>query len=95
MIYLIVASFVGWAAFLIHARRKAPPRYQKPAAWIAIAGLVIESGVLLSTIAEQRTTGRCTTVSLASRRSLLPAAGMGCLVIAALKWRRHGRTMTN
>jgi protein-S-isoprenylcysteine O-methyltransferase Ste14 len=94
VIYLIVASFVGWAAFLIQARRKAPPRYQKPAVWIAIAGLVIESGVLLSTIAEQHHWTLHHSV-LGVTAFLLPVAGLGCLVIAALKWRRHGRTMTN
>jgi hypothetical protein len=90
MIYVIVASLVGWAAFLSRALRKAPPRYRRPAVWAAVAWLLIESGVLLSTIAEQRHwTLHHSQLGVAA--FLLPAAGLACSAIGALAWRQARR----
>jgi hypothetical protein len=87
VIYVIVASLVGWAAFLSLARRKAPPRYRRLAVWVGAAWLCLESGVLLSTVAQQRHWTLHHSV-LGVAALLLPVAGMACVAIAALAWRQ-------
>jgi protein-S-isoprenylcysteine O-methyltransferase Ste14 len=91
MIYVIMVGTVGWVAFLNRARRKAPPRYRKPAVWAAVAGLLLEAAVLLPMLAQQRHWTLHRSV-LGVGAFLLPVAGLACLAIGGVAW-RHGRAI--
>jgi hypothetical protein len=81
-------GFIGWAGFLITAQFKAPVRLRSAIRWIAIAGLLLELGVTLSMIADQRH-WTLHHSALGVTAFLLPVASLACLAIAAAAWRRQ------
>jgi hypothetical protein len=86
-----IVGVIGWAGFLVTAMRRAPFRLQPVCRWIGTGGLLVACGVLVAEIASQR---RWTLhhSALGVAAFLLPVAGLACLAIAAVTWRRgYGR----
>ena len=81
-------SIVVWAGFLLTAQFRAPIELRSATRWIAMGGLLLESGLMLSTIASQRHwTLRHTALGVIG--FLLPVAALACLAMAAASWRRR------
>jgi hypothetical protein len=87
LIWIAMASLVGWVGFLVMAQFRAPTQLRSFIRWIAIAWLLIEAGVVLSMIASQRHWTLHHT-ALGVIGFLLPVLALACLAMGAVSWRR-------
>jgi hypothetical protein len=86
-----VIALIGWAVvLLLPARRRLSVRQRMVMRWIALAQVLIESGVVLSATANQRH-WTLHHSALGAIALLLPVAGLACLVMAVVSWRRRPR----
>jgi hypothetical protein len=88
LILIAAVALIAWAGLLLAAQVRVHMQLRSVIRWIAMAWLLVESGVLLSMIASQRhwTLHHTTLGAIAF---LLPVAGLPCVVMAAVSWRRR------
>ena len=83
-----MASGVCWVGFLVMARFRAPVQRRLAFRWIGIAGVLVESGIVLSMIASQRHWTLHHT-ALGVIGFLLPVGALASLARAAIAWRHR------
>jgi hypothetical protein len=82
-------GLIGWpVVLLLPVRRRVPVRLRSVIRWIALAQVLIQSGVVLSTTASQHH-WTLHHSALGVIALLLPVAGLACLAMAAVSWRRR------
>lgn len=83
-----IVGVICWAGLLLTTRRRAPFQLRPVYRWIGTGGLLVACGILLAEIASQRHwTLHHSALGVAV--FLLPAAGLACLGMAAVTWRRR------
>jgi hypothetical protein len=88
LILISIISIVSWSGVLITARWKLRAERRSVTQWMALAIVLIQSGVVLSTTASQRH-WTLHHVALGAIAFVLPVAGLACLAMAAVSWRRR------
>ena len=81
-------SLVLWVGLLLTAQLRMPIERRSVTRWIALAWVLIESGVVLSMIASQRH-WTLHHSALGAIAFLLPVAGLACVAMVAVSWRRR------